>query len=80
MGEEKYDKDERLDQNERATARGESEAMLDTIRMIETELQNAYRLKLLTHRTHRQFISNDVHYRTIQFDSNGRIDYKTIWM
>ena len=65
---------------QRATAFSESEAMLDTLRMIETELQNAYCLKLLTHRTHRQFISNDVHYRNIQFDSNGRIDYKTIWM
>jgi SgrR family transcriptional regulator len=56
------------------------ESILDNIRQIEMDLQHAYCLKLLNHRTHSHFLSDDLHYRNIQFDSHGRIDYKRIWM
>lgn len=65
---------------EKAVCLSTAEAILDKIRTIETQLQHVYCLKLLNHRSHRQFLSGDLHYRNIQFDSHGRIDYKRIWM
>ncbi|KGR77699.1 ABC transporter substrate-binding protein [Ureibacillus manganicus] len=55
------------------------ETIMNILNQIETILQELYCLKFLNHRTHKQYIRNDVHYKRIQFDSHGRIDYKRIY-
>lgn len=66
--------------SDKAAHLDETNEMIDSIRSIEAELRNAYCLKLLNHRSHCQYIRRNLHYENIQFDSEGRIDYKGIWM
>ncbi|HWL24690.1 MAG TPA: ABC transporter substrate-binding protein [Ureibacillus sp.] len=55
------------------------EKMMEYLIDIETILQETFCLKFLNHRTHRQYVREDSHYKQIQFDSHGRIDYKRIY-
>ena len=46
---------------------------------IEHRLQTIHCLKFLTHRQHCQYIRKDFPFRQVQFDENGRIDYKKVF-
>lgn len=68
------------DHCEEAAHQDQATNMMDSMYHIETKLRDAYCLKLLNHRSHRQYIRHTLHYRNIQFDSHGRIDYTRIFM
>ena len=50
-----------------------------TFTEIEHRLQTIHCLKFLTHRQHCQYIRKDFPFKQVQFDENGRIDYKKVF-
>lgn len=56
-----------------------TEQIRATLELLEQQLQHSFCLKFLTHRTHRHYIRDSIPYKGIQFDNNGRIDYKRIY-
>lgn len=51
-----------------------------TFNQIEQQLQAMYCLKFLTHRQHHVYIREDLNYQNLQFDENGYIQYKKIFV
>ncbi|WP_274310355.1 ABC transporter substrate-binding protein [Solibacillus daqui] len=52
---------------------------LTSFEWIEHRLQQNYSLKFLTHRHHIYYVREDTPYKHVQFDKNGRIDYRNMY-
>ena len=52
----------------------------NVLQQMDQQLQQSFCLKFLNHRIHRQYVRQDFSYQNIQFDSNGRIAYKVLFV
>ncbi|MGN7479086.1 ABC transporter substrate-binding protein [Solibacillus silvestris] len=53
---------------------------LDAFKEIEIYMQSTYNLKFLSHRQHNFYIREGTPYKHVQFDHNGRLDYRSMYL